>query len=416
MSDLVPIPKRATADSPHTSRDIPAAFVPIEQLLPYARNARTHSDAQVAQIAASIIEWGWTNPILADAKGIVAGHGRLAAARLLYSQGRVITLPSGEDVPTGCVPCIDVSGWTDTARRAYVLADNQLALQAGWDDSMLTEELRSIRDDGFDISLTGFDDAWLSDMLDDEPVGDADAIPEEPVAPRCAPGDLFLLGKHRVMCGSATDASDVAALLAGVTPQLVFTDPPYELATDDVLAALLLTGAQHFVVICTFLQAAEMYSRRALRFCFDFVLDCVLPKHMGNMHAPFYTHQNGVYFCVNGAETIFDCANAIGVRSDASYWATIIHSPRKTAGALHKHQKNAQAITEALCGFGATEVVDMFAGSGTTLIAAEQLKKVCYAMELSPAHCDVIVKRWQDYTGKKAHRSDGVAFDDIVPA
>lgn len=157
MSDLVPIPKRGAHDSPHTSRDIPAAFVPIEQLLPYARNARTHSDAQVAQIAASIIEWGWTNPILADAKGIVAGHGRLAAARLLYSQGRVITLPSGEDVPTGCVPCIDVSGWSDTARRAYVLADNQLALQAGWDDAMLAEELRSIRDDGFDISLAGFD-------------------------------------------------------------------------------------------------------------------------------------------------------------------------------------------------------------------------------------------------------------------
>jgi len=158
MSDLVPIPKRGAAASAHTSRDIPSAFVPIEQLLPYARNARTHSDAQVAQIAASIVEWGWTNPILADAKGIVAGHGRLAAARLLYSQGRVLHLPSGEDVPAGCVPCIDVSGWSDTARRAYVLADNQLALQAGWDDSMLTEELRSIRDDGFDITLAGFDD------------------------------------------------------------------------------------------------------------------------------------------------------------------------------------------------------------------------------------------------------------------
>jgi ParB-like chromosome segregation protein Spo0J len=158
MSDLVPIPKRGAHDSPHLSRDIPSAFVPIELLLPYARNARTHSDAQVAQIAASIVEWGWTNPILADAKGIVAGHGRLAAARLLYGQGRVLHLPSGEDVPAGCVPCIDVSGWSDTARRAYVLADNQLALQAGWDDAMLAEELRSIRDDGFDISLAGFDD------------------------------------------------------------------------------------------------------------------------------------------------------------------------------------------------------------------------------------------------------------------
>lgn len=177
MDDVTPIPKRGADASPHTSRDIPAAFVPVDQLLPYARNARTHSDAQVAQIAASIAEWGWTNPILADAKGIVAGHGRLAAARLLYSQGRVLHLPNGEDVPAGCVPVIDVSGWSDTARRAYVLADNQLALQAGWDDAMLAEELRSIRDDGFDIALAGFADEDLALLqLDDAGATDAEAV------------------------------------------------------------------------------------------------------------------------------------------------------------------------------------------------------------------------------------------------
>jgi ParB-like chromosome segregation protein Spo0J len=119
-------------------------FRPIDELLPYARNARTHNDAQVAQLAASIVEWGWTNPILADETGIVAGHGRLAAARLLYGQGKTIRLPSGSDVPAGCVPVLDVTGWSPAQRRAYVLADNQLALNAGWDDDMLKEELQAL--------------------------------------------------------------------------------------------------------------------------------------------------------------------------------------------------------------------------------------------------------------------------------
>lgn len=149
---------------------------PVADLLPYARNARTHSAAQVAQIAASILEWGWTNPVLADATGVVAGHGRLAAARLLYDQGKTLALPSGDALPHGMVPVLDVTGWTPAQRRAYVLADNQLALNAGWDDGMLAAELRALVEDGFDLDLTGFDDVAVR-LAPEET--DVDAEPQE---------------------------------------------------------------------------------------------------------------------------------------------------------------------------------------------------------------------------------------------
>ena len=129
---------------------------PLESLIPYARNARTHSDAQVAQIAASIAEFGFTNPILIDDKGVIAGHGRLAAARLLYQAGKTLSLPGGDKLAASTVPVIDCTGWSDAKRRAYVIADNRLALDAGWDDEMLKLELGDLAGDGFDLALLGF--------------------------------------------------------------------------------------------------------------------------------------------------------------------------------------------------------------------------------------------------------------------
>jgi hypothetical protein len=142
-----------------------AVFRGIDQLVPYSRNARTHSADQVSQLAASILEWGWTNPILADDKGVVAGHGRLAAARLLYSRGEVLRLPSGDTIPSGAVPVIDVSGWSESKRRAYVLADNKLSLGAGWDEALLAEELKALKEDDFDLGLAGFTDEEASRVL-----------------------------------------------------------------------------------------------------------------------------------------------------------------------------------------------------------------------------------------------------------
>ncbi|MDB5318322.1 MAG: Modification methylase DpnIIB, partial [Rhodospirillales bacterium] len=198
----------------------PYKLAPVSGLVPYVRNARTHSDAQVAQIAASIREFGFTNPVLVDGeRGVIAGHGRLLAARLLGMAE---------------VPTIELDHLTETQRRAYVLADNRLALSAGWDVDMLRLELGEWDASGFDLALTGFDPGELAGFLVDTTEGltDPDAIPEVPLAPVARSGDLWRLGRHRLACGDSTDPAVVSGLLAGVQPHLMVTDPPYGVEYD----------------------------------------------------------------------------------------------------------------------------------------------------------------------------------------
>ena len=191
---------------------------PIEKLVPYARNSRTHSAEQVAQIAASMREFGFTNPVLVDEQGgIIAGHGRVMAARKLGMAS---------------LPVMVAAGWTDAQRRAYVIADNQIALNAGWDDAMLRLELDDLKAADFNLDLLGFDADRLDELLADE-VGqtegltDADAVPEVQAKPVTRPGDVWLLGKHRVMCGDSTSREAFAVLMAGASSDMIFTDPPY---------------------------------------------------------------------------------------------------------------------------------------------------------------------------------------------
>jgi len=193
---------------------------PVDCLVPYARNARTHSGAQVAQIAASIREWGWTNPVLCDeAGGLIAGHGRVLAARQLGIRD---------------VPVIVARGWSDAQKRAYVLADNKLALNAGWDEAMLRVELADLKGLGADLSLTGFSGDELAGLLVDRTAGltDPDEAPEAPAEPVAVLGDVWLMGRHRLVCGDSTEAKRAAAALAGVAPHLMVTDPPYGVDYD----------------------------------------------------------------------------------------------------------------------------------------------------------------------------------------
>jgi ParB-like nuclease domain len=190
------------------------------ELIAYARNARTHSQAQISQIAASIREFGFTNPILTDGtNGIIAGHGRVLAAQLL-------------EMPQ--VPCIELKHLSPAQRRAYAIADNKLAEQAGWDAELLRLELGELRLDGFGLSLTGFGELELAALFADRTKGwtDPDDVPEVPVNPVSEPGDLWLLGWHRLLCGDSTVAKDVARVLGGVTPHLMATDPPYGVSYD----------------------------------------------------------------------------------------------------------------------------------------------------------------------------------------
>jgi ParB-like chromosome segregation protein Spo0J len=199
----------------------------VETLIPYARNPRTHTDEQVAKIAASIVEYGWTNPILVDGEnGIIAGHGRLAAARKLELTE---------------VPVIELAHLSPTQKRAYVISDNRLALDAGWDDAMLALELAELSEAGYDLALTGFDNAEIEELLatdvavgdeaDDEPEHDepdvADDVPDAPTTPVSRPGDVWQLGAHRVICGDAADPAVIEALMAGEQAALCFTSPPY---------------------------------------------------------------------------------------------------------------------------------------------------------------------------------------------
>ena len=198
----------------------PYRSVPVTTLVPYARNARTHSDTQVARIAASIREFGWTNPLLVDGeRGIIAGHGRLLAARKLGLAE---------------VPVIELAHLTEAQKRAYILADNRLALDAGWDEALLRIELADLAAEGFDLGLTGFDANELGRLLLDASDGltDPDQVPELPTEAVSRPGDVWLLGRHRLVCGDATATATVERALAGVSPHLMVTDPPYGVAYD----------------------------------------------------------------------------------------------------------------------------------------------------------------------------------------
>jgi hypothetical protein len=269
----------------------------VESLIPYINNSRTHSDEQVAQIAASIKEFGWTNPILVDGdNSIIAGHGRLLAARKLgYKE----------------VPTIELADLTETQKKAYIIADNRLALNAGWDNELLTIELNDLLADGFALELLGFDPKELDALLEPEVVEgltDEDAVPDVPDEPTTKLGDIYQLGNHRLMCGDSTSIDAVQELLMGQRADMVFTDPPYNVA----------------------------FNGRSGKF--DVIKNDDLPEDQF-------------------AEFIKD-------------WL------------------------QTFDGF--------FGGSGSTLIACEKINRHARLMELDPKYCDVIVKRWEDFTGKKA--------------
>jgi ParB-like chromosome segregation protein Spo0J len=213
-----------------------ASFLPVDSLIPYARNARTHSDAQIAQLAASMVEFGFTNPVIADERSIIAGHGRVLAARKLYAAGKRIKLPGGDELPEGTVPVIDCTGWTEAQRKAYVIADNKLAMNADWDWEMLAVEVDELRDLDFSLPILGFTSEELNELIGTPNTGpevgltDEDAVPAIAVDSISERGDVWLLGAHRLMCGDSTKPDEVKRLLAGKKAALLQTDPPYGIA------------------------------------------------------------------------------------------------------------------------------------------------------------------------------------------
>ena len=399
---------------------------PTAKLVPYARNARTHSDDQVAQIAASIAEFGFTNPILAGSDGvIVAGHGRLAAAQKL-----------GLDL----VPVVVLDHLSPTQRRALVIADNRIAENAGWDDAMLRIEIAALQDDDFDLSLTGFDaDALAELMAGDESDGqgqtDDDAMPEMPETPVSRPGDVWLLGGHRLLCGDSTVADSYDRLLDGAPVDMVFTDPPYNVNYansakdkmrgkdrailndnlgdgfyDFLLAALTPTiahcrGGIYVAMSSSELDVLQAAFRAAGGKWSTFI---IWAKNTFTLGRADYQRQYEpiLYGWPEGAQRHW-----CGDRDQGDVWN--IRKPQKND--LHPTMKPVELVDRAIRNSSrpGNVVLDPFGGSGTTLIAAEKSGRLARLIELDPKYVDVIVRRWQGWTGKQATReSDGALFDD----
>ncbi|MDN8042821.1 site-specific DNA-methyltransferase [Burkholderia vietnamiensis] len=399
---------------------------PTDKLLPYARNARTHSEEQVSQIAASIAEFGFTNPILAGSDGvIVAGHGRLAAARKL-----------GLDV----VPVVVLDHLSPTQRRALVIADNRIAENAGWDDTMLRIEISALQDDDFDLSLTGFDaDALAELMAGDEPNAegetDDDAAPEVSETPVSRSGDVWLLGGHRLLCGDSTVAESYERVLDGEQVDMVFTDPPYNVNYansakdkmrgkdrailndnlgdgfyDFLLAALTPTiahcrGGVYVAMSSSELDVLQAAFRAAGGHWSTFI---IWAKNTFTLGRADYQRQYEpiLYGWPEGAQRHW-----CGDRDQGDVWN--IKKPQKND--LHPTMKPVELVERAIRNSSrpGNMVLDPFGGSGTTLIAAEKSGRLARLIELDPKYVDVIVRRWQDWTGKQAAReADGVLFDD----
>jgi DNA modification methylase len=393
----------------------------VSSLIPYARNSRTHSAEQVSQIAASIREWGWTTPVLVDeAGGIIAGHGRILAAQRL-------------GIPE--VPCMVAAGWSDAQKRAYIIADNKLALNAGWDNDLFQIEIQALDGDGFDLGLTGFGADELAAFLNcgTEGLTDPDAVPDVPVDPVTALGDIWVLGRHRIACGSSTDAHTVEAVLAGVKPHLMVTDPPYGVEYDAswrVKAGVNMDAASGKVLND---DRADWHEAWAL-FPGDVAYVWHAGIHAGTVAESLLSSEFAIRSQIIWAKSNFSigrgdyhwqhepCWYAVrknktghyaGDRKQTTLWQ--IPKPQKSETG-HSTQKPIECMKRPIENNSSPgqAVYEPFSGSGTTIIAAEMTGRACYAIELNPPYVDVAVKRWQDFTGQQAIlEGDGRTFDEI---
>ena len=400
---------------------------PTAKLLPYARNARTHSQAQVGQIAASIKEFGFTNPILAGADGvIVAGHGRLAAAQHLGLES---------------VPVIVLDHLSATQRRALVLADNRIAANAGWDEELLKLEIAELDEADFNLELLGFGDEELERLLNgDNTTGltEDDAVPELPVDPVSKTGDVWILGQHRLLCGDSTVLSDVERLMNGQLADMAFTDPPYnvdygnnakdkmrgkdrrimndalgdgfyQFLYDACVNLLLVTKGACYV--CMSSSELHTLQKAWLDAGGKWSTFVIWAKNTFTLGRADYQRQYEpiLYGWKDGAKH-FWC----GDRNQSDIWN--YNKPR--VNDLHPTMKPVELVERAINNSSKTRdiVIDLFGGSGTTLIACEKTNRQARLLEMDPKYVDVIVKRWEDYTGLKATReADGLAFADLAP-
>lgn len=410
-------------------------YRPIGELIPYVRNSRTHSDEQVAQIAASIKEFGFTNPVLVDGdKGIIAGHGRILASRKLGLK----------DVPT-----IELAHLTEAQRRAYVIADNKLAENAGWDMDLLKIEVADLDAMEFDLTLLGFSTDVLAGLLVNATATgntDPDDVPEPPADPVSALGDVWVLGNHRITCGDCTDALVVERLLGAVKPHLMVTDPPYGVEYDagwrseaGKTSKAMKTKPHHvhakgavtnddkadwrdawalFPGDVAYVWHASLKSHlvaESLEACgFELRASIIWSKNQITVGRGHYQWQHEPCWYV--VKSKGGVGHWHGDRKQSTIWN--IDKPKKSETG-HSTQKPVECMKRPIENNSSPgqAVYEPFSGSGTTIIAGEMTGRSVYAIELNPAYVDVAIKRWQDFTGQEATlEGDGRTFADVTKA
>ena len=395
-------------------------YKPLEMLIPYARNARQHSDAQVAQIAASIREFGWAAPIIVDAQSnVIAGHGRLLAARKLGLAE---------------VPVVSMDHLSDTQRRALILADNKIAENATWDEAVLGVELAALSEAGVELGLTGFSqDEWErlieGDLSDEKGLTDEDAVPEVSEHAVTKPGDIWILGDHKLLCGDATKADDFKALLGDELVDMTFTDPPYNVnyantakdkmrgknrpimndnlgegfgsflfdACDNILART--KGAVYIAMSSSELDTLQGAFRAAGGKWSTFIIWAKNTFTLGR--ADYQRQYEPILYGWRDGTDHYWC----GARDQGDVWH--INKPQKND--LHPTMKPVELVERAVRNSSKTRdlVLDPFGGSGSTLIACEKSGRRARLIELDPKYVDVIVKRWEAFSGGKAVLNDG---------
>lgn len=400
-------------------------------LIPYARNARTHSETQVKQIAGSIQEFGFCNPVLVDAtNGIIAGHGRVMAAQLLKLE---------------TVPCLRLSHLTDAQKRAYVLADNRIALSSGWDEEMLANELSDLHADEFDLGLLGFDTEELLELMNLEGNANESSVDAEPRIDEAEElqelwetklGQVWQCGMHRLMCGSSTEAADVGRLLNGASPQIMVTDPPYgvkydpswrkeagvnnsnrmgQVLNDDIAdwtpawrlfggaVAYVWHGGLHSGVVQKSLIDAGFVTRAQVVWVKPRLV--LFRGHYHWQHEPCWVADKPEQMTSDDCEEAWyavrknSTAGWVGGRKQTTVWEIGFKDEAKT---VHGTQKPVECMARPIRNHSCSKdgVYEPFSGSGSTLIACEQLQKPCFAMELNPQYVAVALQRFKDATEK----------------
>jgi DNA modification methylase len=399
----------------------------IEKLIPWAKNPRTHSDAQVAQIAGSIEEFGFNNPILVDTKaGIIAGHGRLLAAQKLGLEE---------------VPVIVLDHLSEAQKRAYIIADNQLALNAGWNEDLLREELAALQEESFDVSLLGFEDEELARLLAaqdaTEGLTDEDSVPELPQTPVSVTGDLWILGDHKLLVGDATKSADVATLMGADYADLVFTDPPYNVdyegyteehlkirgdrMSDSEFKQFLQSAFQAYrtvakpgasLYVCHSSSWQREFQNALEAVGFEIRCQIIWAKNTFAWGFGRYKFQHEPIFYAHVAQ---QKDSWYGDKSQSTLW----EEKKPAANRVHPTAKPVELVERALLNSSKAGdiVADLFGGSGSTLIGCERRGRKARLMEIDAKYADCIVRRYQEYTGKQAVLDgDGKTFEEITGA